>query len=295
MRNKIKMHQNQGLLFVLPGVLIMAILILYPIVNVFFLSFTDSTTGTRTQFVGIKNFLDVFNSFQFSQTVINTIIWTIATVGISFILGFWAALLINQDFIIGKGVWRSLLLLAWITPGVVKAVVWKWLYSYDFGMINHILSSLHIINEPISWLSNPSLTIWSVIIVQIWSTFPFAMLMLSAGLQTVPKELYEVALLDGAKWFQRIFYIVVPMIKDVIFISLLMLIIWSLNEFTIIWIITQGGPAGSSQTLSLAIYDQFNSFNLNGASATAVIQLLVSLIFAIWYIRRSNKGEDQVG
>ncbi len=292
MINKLKINKSQGLIFVLPAVIVLGILVLYPIVNVIYLSITNSETGSGIQIVGLNNFIDVFNSFQFTKTIVNTIIWLVATVILAFGLGLWGALLINQDFIKGKTVWRSLLLLAWITPAVVKAVAWKWLYSYDYGMINYLLLKVHLINEPIGWLSNPSITLWSVIIVQVWATFPFAMLLISAGLQSISKDFYEVAQLEGARWYYRIFKITLPMIKDVVFITVLMLVIWSLNEFTIIWIITQGGPAGSSQILSLSIYDQFQSFDLNGAAATAVIQLVFSLTFAIWYIKKSIGGEQ---
>lgn len=277
--------EKRGMAFVAPGLIVTLLLILYPILSVIHLSFVDSSSS----FIGLGNYLSVIQSPLFGNMMANTAVWTIGTVAIAFALGMGAALLLNQDFILGRNIWRTVLMLSWITPGVVKAVVWKWLYSYDFGMLNHMLVSMNIIKEPISWLSSTSMALPAVMLVQIWETFPYAMLMMSAGLQAIPKDLYEVAELEGASGLQRLRLITMPMLKDVTFIALLILIIWSLNGFTLIWIMTQGGPAGSTEVLALSIYDQFRSFNINAASAISVLQLMISLIFAVWYIRRSGR------
>jgi len=277
--------ERRGIAFAAPGLIVMALLIMYPIMSVLRLSFVDAGSA----FVGFDNYVSVFKSPMFGQMLGNTAVWTAGTVAVSFALGTAAALLLNQDFVRGRGLWRTVLMLSWITPGVVKAVVWKWLYSYDFGMLNHMLLSAGIVKEPVAWLSSTSLALPSVMLVQIWETFPYAMLMLSAGLQAIPRDLYEVADLEGASGLQRLKHITMPLLKDVSFIALLILIIWSLNGFTLIWIMTQGGPAGSTEVLALSIYGRFRDFDISGAAAISVLQLVVSLIFAIWYIRRSGK------
>ncbi len=280
--------ESRGYAFVAPGVMVIALLIIYPILAVIYLSFVRSGFNV-TEFVGLNNFINVFQSHQFAQIIKNTFIWTSGTVVLAFLLGTGAALLLNQDFVKLPGLWRAVLMLSWIIPGVVKATVWKWLYSYDFGMFNHLLERVGVISQPVGWLSNTNLVMGTVILVQIWATFPFAMLMISAGLQSIPKELSEVAELDGAAGLTKFYYIFMPLLKDVAFITILILIIWSLNEFALIWIITQGGPAGSSQILSLSIYDKFRSFNINGAAATAVLQLSISLVFAVCYVYQAKK------
>ncbi|HLR69358.1 MAG TPA: sugar ABC transporter permease [Virgibacillus sp.] len=285
---QIQAETRRGLAFVAPGLLVTALIILYPIIYIFYLSMTSSESGVN-EFVGLSNFADVIQGNHFIQIIKNTIIWTFGTVSIAFILGMILSLLLNQKFIKFKGFWTTVLLLSWITPGVVKAIVWKWLYSYDFGMLNHMLLSVGVINEPVSWLMNSNIALGSVMLVQIWETFPFAMLMIYAGLQAIPNDLFEVADLEGANKIQKFIYVILPSLKDVTFISLLILIIWSLNGFVLIWLLTEGGPAGSTQILALSIYDDFRSFNITAASATAILQLGVSLIFATWYIKKLNK------
>lgn len=277
---------RRGISFVAPGVIVTAILVLFPISYVLYMSVMRGK-----EFAGFGNFREIASDPQFGQMIGNTALWTVLTVGLAFLLGTATALLIHQDFIKGKGIWRTVLLLSWITPGVVKATVWKWMYSTDFGILNHMLVSAGIIGEPVSWLMNPAYSLGAVILVQVWATFPFVMLMISAGLQAIPKDLFEVAHLEGATFVHRLRYIYVPQLRDVLFISLLLLVIWSLNEFAVIWIVTQGGPAGSSQVLSLSIYEKFRSFDLNGAAAVSVIQLFASLVFALWYIRKTGKEE----
>ncbi|MBW8352013.1 sugar ABC transporter permease [Bacillus sp. IITD106] len=289
MANKIiKTDAHRGLTFVAPGLFVTILLILYPVLSVLYLSVTKSEAG-RSKFVGLNNFIDIFQTNHFGQIISNTLVWILGTVLFAFILGLILALVLNQDFIKFRGFWTTILLLSWITPGVVKAMVWKWLYSYDFGMLNHILQTMHIIKEPISWLADTKIALFSVMLVQVWETFPFAMIMLLAGLTAIPKDLYEVAELEGASLFQRLAYVIIPSLKDVMFIALLILIIWSLNGFVLIWLLTQGGPAGSTQILALSIYDHFRSFNLTAAAATSVLQLGVSLIFATWYIRKISE------
>lgn len=288
--NYLTQEERRAIPFVLPGFLVTCILILYPIFNITYLSFVSGDLSNK-KFVGLKNYFDLNRSPQFSQAVSNTAIWTIITVVFSFALGLIAALLIEQNSIKFKGLWRSILMISWIMPGVVKATAWNWLYSQDYGMLNHMLVSIGIIKEPIPWLISSNFSLLAVIILQIWACFPFAMLMFSAGLQTIPKDIYEVGELDGASGFKKTFYITIPLLKDVAFITFLMILMWSINEFALIWIVTHGGPAGSSTTLSLLIYDQFRIMNLGGASASAVLQLVFSMIFAVLYVMTVGKGD----
>ena len=133
-----------------------------------------------------------------------------------------------------KGVFRSLIFVAWIIPGVVKATAWKWLFTTNGGMVNHILLSLGIIDTEIPWLTSPQYAMLSVIIVQVWACAPYVMLMMTAGLQQLPGDLYESAELDGAGWFKKLRYITIPLLKDVSFICILMLLVWAINEFSLI-------------------------------------------------------------
>jgi len=280
----------RGWAFIGPGVLLTFLLISYPVIYIIYLSFVD---GIRSpNFVLFKNYLRIIQLSNFGEILSNTAIWTVTTVLFAFLLGLLSALLIEQPFVRGKSLWRSIILLAWITPGVAKATIWRWMYTQDFGVIDYFLTSLHIVKEPLAWISSVQLALPAVIIVQIWAAFPFATLMLSAGLQAIPVEMYEAAKLDGARALQTLHYVTLPMLKSVTFITFLLLSIWSLNEFATIWIITQGGPAGSSQVLALKVYDLFRSYDINAAAATAVMQLIISLVFVFFYLRATQSDQD---
>lgn len=280
--------ERKAIPFVLPGLLATAILIVYPLFYIFRMSFTDNSQAGK--FVGLQNYTRLFVNPQFTQTVLNTMKWTLATVIFSFLLGTLYAMLIHRKGIKCKGVWRSAIFIAWIIPGVVKATAWKWLLTTDGGMANHILQQIGIISKPIPWLTSPKFAMLSIIIVQVWACAPYVMLMVTAGLQQLPADLYESAELDGAGWWQKTSKITIPLLKDISFICILMLLVWAINEFSLIWIMTSGGQ--QTTTLSLLVYNQFKVLNLNAASASAVMQLLVTMIFAVLYVKSVSKEDE---
>lgn len=273
--------EKKALPFILPGVIVTALLIAYPLFYIIKMSFTDQSAGEV--FVGLHNFYRLFKNPQFKKAMINTLKWTVFTVSFSYLLGTFYAMMINRKNIHFKGFWRSAIFMAWIIPGVVKATAWKWLLTTDGGMANHILKSLGLIRESIPWLTTPKFAMISLIVVQIWACAPYVMLMMTAGLQQLPADLYESADLDGASWWQKTLYITMPLLKDISFICLLMLLVWAINEFSLIWIMTSGGQ--NTTTLSLLVYNQFKVLNMNAASASAVMQLLFTMIFAILYVK----------
>lgn len=281
--------EKKAIPFLLPGVLVTAGLIAYPLFYVFTMSFQNNALG-ESGFAGFKNYQRLLKNPMFQQTVSNTLVWTVATVLFSFVLGFLLASLIHRASIKGKGLWRGLIFIAWIIPGVVKATAWKWLFTTDGGMANHILQSMGLIEQPIPWLTSPKYAMLSVIIVQIWACAPYVMLMMTAGLQQMPKELYESADIDGAGLWHKTMSITLPMLKDISFICVLMLLVWAINEFSLIWIMTSGGQG--TTTLSLLVYNQFKVLNLNAASASAVMQLMVTMLFALLYVKLVIKDEE---
>lgn len=150
-------------------------------------------------------------------------------------------------------------------------------------MINHILLSLGLIQKEIPWLTSRDYAMLSVIIVQVWACAPYVMLMMTAGLQQLPMDQYESAELDGANWHQKMLHITLPLLKDVSFICILMTLVWAINEFSLIWIMTSGGH--NTTTLSLLVYNQFKVLNINSASASAVMQLIITMVFAGLYVK----------
>ena len=180
--------------------------------------------------------------------------------------------------------------IAWVIPGVAKATVFKWIFQTESGVLNDTLMKLNIISSPIPWLSNSTIALWSLVIVQIWSTAPYVMLILTGSLQQVPVDLYESAELDGASWFEKLIHVTLPEVKDSCFVAILMLIIWSLGEFSLIWLTTSGG--NNTTTLSILIYNQFRVMDINASAASAIMQLIVTMAFAVIYVKMISKNED---
>lgn len=281
--------EKKAIPFILPGVVVTALLIVYPLFYIISMSFSENAVG-QSGFSGFTNYLRLFKNPMFTSSIWNTMVWTLGTVIPAFLIGFVLALLINRRGMRAKGVFRSLIFVAWIIPGVVKATAWKWLFTSNGGMINHLLLSSGLINKEIAWLSSPEYAMLSVIIVQVWACSPYVMLMMTAGLQQLPRDLYESAELDGAGWFKQLWYITLPMLKDVSFICILMLLVWAINEFSLIFIMTSGGQ--NTTTLSILVYNQFQVLNINSASASAVMQLLITMIFAALYVKFVIKEEN---
>ena len=281
--------EKKAIPFILPGVAVTALLIIYPLFYIISMSFSANAIG-QSGFAGLTNYLRLFKNPMFTSSIWNTLVWTLGTVIPAFLIGFILALLINRRGMRIKGVFRSLIFVAWIIPGVVKATAWKWLFTTDGGMINHLLMSIGVIEKEIAWLSSPQYAMLSVIIVQVWACAPYVMLMMTAGLQQLPRDLYESAELDGAGWFKKLWYITLPMLKDVSFICILMLLVWAINEFSLIFIMTSGGQ--NTTTLSILVYNQFQVLNINSASASAVMQLLITMIFAALYVKFVIKEEN---
>ncbi len=281
--------EKKAIPFILPGIAVTALLIIYPLFYIISMSFSENAIG-QSGFAGLTNYLRLFKNPMFTSSIWNTLVWTLGTVIPAFLIGFILALLVNRRGMRIKGVFRSLIFVAWIIPGVVKATAWKWLFTTDGGMINHLLMSIGVIEKEIAWLSSPQYAMLSVIIVQVWACAPYVMLMMTAGLQQLPRDLYESAELDGAGWFKKLWYITLPMLKDVSFICILMLLVWAINEFSLIFIMTSGGQ--NTTTLSILVYNQFQVLNINSASASAVMQLLITMIFAALYVKFVIKEEN---
>lgn len=281
--------EKMAMAYVMPGVLLSALIVVYPLIYIIIMSFS-SNGFSMGGFVGFRNYTRLFKNPQFSKAVMNTIKFVLGTVSGAFVIGFALSLLINRKNTKFKGFWRSMLFIAWVIPGVAKATVFKWIFQTESGVLNDTLMKLNLISSPIPWLSNSAIALWSLVIVQIWSTAPYVMLILTGSLQQVPVDLYESAELDGASWFQKLIHVTLPEVKDSCFVAILMLIIWSLGEFSLIWLTTSGG--NNTTTLSILIYNQFRVMDINASAASAIMQLIVTLTFAVIYVKMISKNED---
>ena len=195
--------------------------------------------------------------------------------------------------ILGRtGLWRGLFMVPWIIPGVVGATIWKWNYSADYGLLNHALQTIGMIDAPVQWLSNTSVVLYALAAVQIWSTAPFVMLLLGAALTAVPDERYEAARLDGAGLPGLFRYITLPAVLPTAAIASLMLVTFALNAFTIIWVSTAGGPVGASTILPVELYRAFQNGDDVTVAVIACVQLVISAVLALVYVRSIKAGDE---
>lgn len=281
-----------GLIYVLPAVAILALVVAYPLFHDFYLSlFKSRLFPPGLKWVGLGNYIKAIHSPLFWKVMKNTFIWTVGCVSLQFLLGFFAAIVLNERFK-GRTLFRALILIPWIVPGVVAASTWKWLYHSDFGMFNEILKQLGIIDTNLMWLGSPELALFALILVNVWKMYPFVMLMILAGLQAVPRELYEAARVDGANIWQGFINITLSQIKPVLVVTLLLLIIWTFNSFTFIYVMTKGGPINSTEVMSMHIYRLgFENFQFGSAASSSVILFGVMLIFTILYLSRLSRED----
>lgn len=280
-------------LLLTPALIIILCVIFIPVFNAIGMSFKnyDLRRPSDIGFTGLDNYAAVLKDSIFWKSLMRTGIWVVFGVGFQFLFGFSLALLLNQKFR-GRGMVRAVSLIPWATPGVLIGLMWKWLYDGNYGVINDLLQKLNMIDENIPFLSKTSTSFPSVILTIIWQGIPFFALMILAGLQGISSEMYEAADIDGATSIQKLFRITIPSIKNTIFTTILLRIIWVTNSVDVIYNMTEGGPSYSSQTLSVYIYNKANVLNLGYASVMAIILMLLLSVIAIPYIRNNFKKEE---
>ncbi len=294
------MKYNKKLVFfalflIAPSLLCVLFLDLLPILEAIVLSFfrKDLMNPLMDSFVGFANYYEaLFKDNLFWGSLWRTILWAIGSVGISYIIGLSLALLLNQN-IKGRGIFRALFLLPWVIPDVVAALTWQWLYNDQFGAINCWLMLYGIIDKPIPFLSDPSIALVSVIVAYVWKIYPFMTIVLLAGLQTIPSEIYESAIIDGANSIQKFLYITFPLLKKTTIISTLLMAMWSFNSFDLVYILTGGGPSNATTLLSISVYNKaFFSMRMGYAASLGVLTLIVLAIFSVFYIRYYGTQEN---
>lgn len=275
------MIRNPGLLFALPALLVLFMLIAYPVAYTGLLSVTDGD-GT---FVGLKNFAAVLKPRVTTQAFLNTIVWVLGSIVFQMILGIATAILLNQNFR-GRGVLRAVTLIPWVVPSIVAATTWAWMFHTEFGIINYMLTGPGLIEKPIGWLTNKDTVMPVLIAINVWKLFPFVAIMILAGLQSIPNDLYEAARVDGANFWHEVWYIMLPSVRPVIVAVTLLLVIWGLNAITIIYAITKGGPANKTLITPIQIFrTAFESVQFNQAAALSVMFFGVVIIIVFIYIR----------
>lgn len=271
----------------MPALTVISLLVLIPITYLTILSFSQvNLRGQIIGFVGTGNYLRTFQDPKFWTYFRHTLYFTIVSVGIGFIISLILALALNEIKIKRTGLLRVLILLPWLTPLVLSGLIWQWVYNGVYGLLNDILFHLKIISSPVYWLSNPSLALFSVTVVDIWAYVPFGTIILLAGLQSISDELEEAARIDGAGYFQLFKFIKLPLLKSSIMMVLIIRTLFSLRAYDLFAVLTGGGPIDKTKVLSLYIRDVgIVNMQANYASAISIILLLFSLIAVILYLR----------
>jgi multiple sugar transport system permease protein len=283
-----------AILFILPSIFVIIFTLGYPISYGAWLSFQEySLVGKEApSFIGISNYIyAITQDSLFWVSLKNTLIYSIGTVALSFIVGFSIALTLNKP-IAGRGFWRTLFFFPWVIPSVVVSLLFMWMFNANYGIVNYILLKLGLINEYMRWIISPNLAMLTLIIITAWKLTPFMMVMFLAGLQTIPKEQVEAAIVDGAKGIQIFRYVTIPNLREMIMIVTLMGMIWEFQDFTYIWVITKGGPITATTTWPIYIYKTaFRFFDLGYASSMGVIWMIAILILSIFYIKYLGSEE----
>jgi ABC-type sugar transport system permease subunit len=288
-----KREERRLALFLLaPAALIMASVTAYPLVRSLWISLLKWDL-TKPQlghsFIGFKNYLNVLNDPVFWQCAKVTVVFVIGAVALEILLGLLIALLLNKDFV-GKNIVRMLALLPWAIPPVVNGIMWKWILNPSYGALNGALYSLGIIKDYIIWLGSPNLALFMVILADVWKETPFIMLLFLAALQTIPKDLYEAAEVDGADKLRQFWHITLPMIKPTLFVALSLRTIWALKSFDLIYTLTAGGPSNGTNVIGFYTYlKTFVSLDLGKGAAAAYIMTAVVMIVVLLYQRALNR------
>lgn len=234
---------------------------------------------------GIDNFIQAARDYEVWLALKNSLVFVVGVVGLSYILGLVAGLLLNQRLAL-RGVYRALILVPWVVPPVVAFISWQWMLSDQDGIINRALFALHLIQAPVEWLADPTLAMLSLVVVGVWSSFPFMMITILAALSNVPDDIYEAGAVDGASSLQLFVYITFPLIVPVSVIATLLQAIWTFNNFGLPFVLTGGGPAGATTTLILLAYRQaFQHFNIGYGTSLAVLSMVLMLALGAVYLR----------
>lgn len=277
-------------IFILPVFILLLLMFGYPLVNSFIMAFENYklTQPNDIYFNGFANFVKLFADSDIGMIIRNSFVYVIASVAGQFLLGMTLALALRKKFP-GRGLYQSIVFLPWAFSAFVIGIMFRWDFNGEYGVVNDLLLRLGIIADPIAWLGTPGLSLLVVILAMIWMGVPFFAIMNLAALQSIPNDMYEAADIDGCGAIKKFFSITLPYIKPTVIMTILLRTIWIFNSFDLIVVITNGGPASSSQTLPSYMYTRaFSSYDFGLASALGVVLMIVLAVYAIVFLRITN-------
>ncbi len=273
-------------LFLAPSLLQFAVLTVFPVFFSFYLSFHEwNILEPEKPFVGLENYQRLLTDRRVRQAIGNTIYYTVASVPLTLFGGLLIALLLNNS-IRARGIFRGMYYLPAVTSAVAVAVVWKWIFNGDFGLINYYLIQLGVVSEPIRWLTDPALAMPAVIIVSIWGGVGGCMIIYLAGLQAIPEEMYDAARVDGAGPVRTLFSITIPLLAPATFFLTITSIIGAFQQFGLPYLLTAGGPVGRTTTIAYYLYTAaFKNFEMGYAAAMSYLLFAMIFVFTLLHMR----------
>jgi len=279
-------------LLLAPAVLTLAIVVLYPVITGIDISFRRveiySPSAPRGPLT-LANYVRLFEAPAFWQAVRVSIAYVIISISFALLIGFGTALLLNQRFR-GRTLARTLAVLPWAVPPVVAVNIWWWILDPSYGLLNWILLKVGVIAQPVNWIAQTGPALASVSLVTIWKGYPFFTVMLLAGLQAIPQDLYDAVAVDGAGRVGTFRHITLPALRGVLSLATLLSVLWVFREFTIIWVLTGGGPIRATETLAIMTYrEAFANFRMGFAAAIGMVTLVISIVASIFFIRQAGK------
>lgn len=280
--------------FVGPAGILIIVLMVVPILIVVGYSLLNNViTEPSPHFVGLGNYIALFTDPDFLNAIGNTAVFTVTSVIAHLIIGVTFAMLLNSKLLPGwaRSIFRVIFILPWLFTAAIIAILWRLLLD-PHGVINFLLEQVHVIQSGVPWFGSPGTAMLAVVVMNIWSGYPFFMLSLLAGLQGIPQELYEAARVDGANGVQAFFNVTIPQLRPIIIAMAMLDLLWTTQQFALIWLTTGGGPINVTEMLSTFTYKAaFSNYEFSTASAAAVVLLLFSLIVAFFYVRAQRRAD----
>ncbi len=286
-------NQKTGWILLFPALFLLFLVFLYPISRAFVLSLFTQNLGTQLEpvFSGLANYQRMLGDGRFWQSLNNTAIFTVISVSLELVLGLCIALVLNQSFF-GRGIVRTIAIIPWALPTSIMGLAWAWIFNDRFGVANDILQRFGLIETGINWLGEPGLAMVAIIIADVWKTTPFISIILLAGLQSISQDLYEAHKIDGANPWQSFYQITLPLLMPQIMIALLFRFAQAFGIFDLVQVMTGGGPAGSTETVSIYIYStvmRYLDFGYGAALVVATFMILITTVALVAWLFNSYR------
>lgn len=271
-------------LFVLPVILFTAVFVVLPVLGTLITSLFRDVTFLSRAFRGLGNYTRLLSDLHFWQSTAFTLLFVLVSVGLEMVLGTIFALVLNEKLPL-RGMLRVVILIPWAIPIAISARVWELMYNFEYGLLNFLVQALGLSGDPVNWLGSSVGAFFAIVISDVWKTTPFITIIILAGLSTVPQDLYKQAMIDGTTFVQRFFKITLPLLKPALVVALLFRTIDAIRIFDLVYVLTGGGPGGSTTSLSLYAFKYYLTGDFGYGSAVSVVVFLIAALLAVAYVR----------